>query len=471
MTISNWNGSVHFTPEKIEAPTSLERLIEIVKDTVTFPGPLRAIGELHSLNEAAATGGTAIFMRHFDKIGEPEGSSGRQTIRVGAGVRMIDLKEALKRHGLQLEVVPEIGNATAGSVACCGTKDSSLGPRGLGQISSCVVGVRMILADGRDEPIVDPDRLRIIRSSYGLLGIIHEVTFALKPRTKVRYKYKRVKLGDWLAVGQPLPAPASRDILGPKAHGFLGFLIPRKRVLFVERRTIARFQGALPGFDWLKLQLRTIAWMTGARPFAGLLRFLPRRLQHRISTAWSQLLEGGLLDFFFVRLLGRFSTFRADAMIDFTRPAPSYFEFTFWAFPASRWAEIVPKFFDFWDAFERRTGFRPRLPVEVYFIRQDPNAILSFSAVEDIFTLDLVNWTDEEPPLWKQMNEEFNEFAARHGGRPLLNQTKHLSPAVAERLWKQTRGWQQLSDTRDALDRNERFLTPFFKERLPKPTP
>jgi hypothetical protein len=82
-----------------------------------------------------------------------------------------------------------------------------------------------------------------------------------------------------------------------------------------------------------------------------------------------------------------------------------------------------------------------------------------------------VNWTDEEPPLWKQMNEEFNEFAARHGGRPLLNQTKHLSPAVAERLWKQTRGWQQLSDTRDALDRNERFLTPFFKERLPKPTP
>jgi len=36
---------------------------------------------------------------------------------------------------MQTEVTPEIGNATAGSVACCGTKDASVA-EGLG------VGVR-----------------------------------------------------------------------------------------------------------------------------------------------------------------------------------------------------------------------------------------------------------------------------------------------------------------------------------------
>jgi hypothetical protein len=42
-------------------------------------------------------------------------------------VELIQIRDALRPHGMELEVSPEIGNATAGSVACCGTKDASLG--------------------------------------------------------------------------------------------------------------------------------------------------------------------------------------------------------------------------------------------------------------------------------------------------------------------------------------------------------
>jgi hypothetical protein len=101
----------------------------------------------------------------------------------------------------------------------------------------------------------------------------------------------------------------------------------------------------------------------------------------------------------------------------------------------------------------------------VYFIRRDDSALLSFSPEEDIFTLDMVNWSDEAPPVWMAMNRAFNEFAARHGARPLLNQTKGLLPAVARQLW--TPAWHALADARRTADPEERFLTPFFRDILP----
>lgn len=462
MTISNWNGSVRFAPAVVETPSGTNRdelkrrLVEIVTDRTRWPSPLRAVGELHSLNEAAATEGTVVFMRNFDWI---DVAPDRQTVTVGAGVRMIDLKERLKPLGRQLEVTPEIGNATAGSVACCGTKDSSLRD-GPGQISSCVKSVRVIRADGRDDEISQPDELAVLRSSYGLVGIIYEVTFHVVKRVKVKYRYKRIRLDDdWLAKG-------TTALLGD-ADGFLGFMLPYRRRIIVERRYEVKNAWRVPVWDGLKAWARTFAWTTGARPFMGLLRPLPRRWQHFISKAWSEYLEGRGFDLFFLWFIGGFASWRADAMIDFKRPVSSYFEFTFWAFPAGEWPRIVPDFFEFCDAFRRRTGFRPRLPVEVYFIRQDARAALSFCRDGDIFTLDLVNWTDEEPALWKQMNVEFNEFAALHGGRPLLNQTKHLSPQVTQQLWGRMDGFQRIAKARELADRGRRFLTPFFEQRLP----
>jgi len=466
MTISNWNGSNRCAPAAVAVPRDVAELRAIVRDTSTYPSPVRALGELHSLNESIETNGTAVFMTHFKEIGTPIGG----TVTVGAGVRMIDLKNELKKHGLQLPVVPEIGNATAGSVACCGTKDSSLGTRGRGQISSTVVGVRLIDATGTDTHVTNPHELRVIRSSYGLLGIIHEVTFEVEPRKKVWYDYQRITLE---------PLPRLEDVLGD-ADGFLGFLLPYRRELIVERRQLAedrrrmtlrgprltRAHGPRP-LDGLKLALRTFAWRWGARPFNTLLHWLPKRFQRVVLDAWIAVLERGGLRLFFMKLLTRFESYRADAMIDFNRPVSSYFDFTFWAFPVSSWSRVVPEYLDFCDAFRRQTGFRPALPTEVYFIRHDDAALLSFSADEDIFTLDMVNWSDEEPAYWAAMNRSFCEFAAERGGRPLLNQTKGLTPLVAHRLHKRTNAWSVLARERASRDPDKRFLTPFLSDLLP----
>ena len=462
MTISNWNGSNRCTPAVIVAPLDLAELIAVVRDAAAYPSPVRAVGELHSLNESIETVGTAVFMKHFSQIGEPDRQT--NTVTVGAGVRMIDLKDALKKYGLQLPVVPEIGNATAGSVACCGTKDSSLGPTGRGQISSTVVGVRMVMAAGQTVHVTNPNELRLIRSSYGLLGIIYEVTFEVERRKKVWYEYERIKLDRWLKAGEPLPPPASRNILGG-ADGFLGFLLPYRRELIVERRRLARRHRPIAIWDRLKLWMRTFAWTTGARPLNAPLRLLPKRIQRKVIAAWIWILDHGFLKVFFLRVISRFASYRADAMIDFKRPVSSYFDFTFWAFPVSTWDKVVPAYLQFCERFLRQSDFRPALPTEVYFIRKDDSALLSFCPDEDIFTLDMVNWSDDEPSCWRSMNRAFNDFAAQHGGRPLLNQTKMLLPSVGMQVW--TPGWHTLANERRARDPQDRFLTPFFKGLLP----
>jgi FAD/FMN-containing dehydrogenase len=464
MTISNWNGSNRCTPAAIAEPETVPALIAIIRDRHTYPSPVRALGELHSLNESIETAGTAVFMTHFRKI---ELDRDKKTVAVGAGVTMIELNRALKKERLQLPVVPEIGNATAGSVACCGTKDSSLGPDGRGQISSAVVAMRMITAAGDDLEVTKPNELQLMRSSYGLLGIIYEVTFKVEQRQKITYSYKRIKLHRLLDAGQRLPAPASDQILGG-ADGFLGFLLPYRRELLIERRwrlrsRFARLNEPIMVWDRVKLALRTFAWKTGARPFA-LPRVLPWRIRRRLIGLYVAVLERGL-HVFFIQLLSRFASYRADAMIDFKRPAASYFDFTFWAFPVRSWDRLVPAYLDFCERFRRQTGFRPALPTEVYFIRKDDSALLSFCPDEDIFTLDMVNWSDEEPASWAAMNRAFNQFAAEHGGRPLLNQTKYLLPPVAKQLW--TDGWQTLATERRKRDPHNRFLTPFFEGILP----
>src|SRR5262245_51424973 len=248
MTVSNWNGSACCAPAEIVAPRDVDELVDVVTNTDLYPSPLRAVGERHALKECFTTTVTVVLMHHFDEIGDPVGG----TVTVGAGVRMIDLMRKLKQTPWrsQLAVVPEIGNATAGSVACCGTKDSSLGPNGLGQISSTVIGVEMIDSRGQRVSVTDaadPRRLRDIRSSYGLLGVVYSVTFSLQSLQKVTYQYVSMKLD---------PLPSFTSVVGD-ADGFLGFLLPYRREIIVERRRIAAENTRIGWMDRLGRRLRT----------------------------------------------------------------------------------------------------------------------------------------------------------------------------------------------------------------------
>lgn len=204
-TFSNWNQSAHSRPSVVAIPGSVDELVEIVRNEEKYPSPVRAAGHFHSMNACFETTGTQVLMHHFTDVSV---DTEAMTITVGAYVKMIQIRDELRRHGMQTEVMPEIGTASAGSVACGGTKDSALGEIGLGQISSTVIRVKLVNPAGDVEEISeadDPERMRAIRCSYGLFGIIFEVTFRIQPFVQLHYSYESLRLD---------PTPSVEQIFG-----------------------------------------------------------------------------------------------------------------------------------------------------------------------------------------------------------------------------------------------------------------
>jgi hypothetical protein len=436
MKVENWNRTAACHPSRVVDPTNLDHLVRIVEnqDVEQSPTPVRAVGSLHSLNPCFTTTGTLVRMKspEFRRIQDPK--DGRVT--VGAGVTMFELKEALKPHGLQIAVTPEIGNATAGSVACCGTKDASLGS-GPGQICSCVVGARIVDASGTDRAVT-PAELPAFRSSYGLLGVVHEVTFETCPLQQVRYAAESLPLA-----GLTFPrALASAD-------GFLGFLFPDHRTMVVERRTLV--PGARPQFipDHVNLLARTKIWKKGGFPFV----LDPPAFDVEFNVGFPLL---------------SFVADRVDAMIDFRQGGEHFFDFAFWAFPRRTWDTAIPAYVDFCHEFLGSTGFRPALPTEVYHMTRYDAALLSPSKGEDVFTLDMVHMvfpdrpdTQRDRDLWDQMNDDFNQrIALPFGARPLLNQTKRLTRSIVDTALGDD--WKRFAGLRATADPTARFRSDFF---------
>ena len=76
-------------------------------------------------------------------------------------------------------------------MATAATKDSSF-PGGFGQVSSYVTAVRLVTPHGKLREITErdnPKEMRIIRSSYGLFGIVYEVTIKVRPTTALAVRH------------------------------------------------------------------------------------------------------------------------------------------------------------------------------------------------------------------------------------------------------------------------------------------
>src|SRR5206468_2945540 len=121
-------------------------------------------------------GGTLIRMK-MNRILNIDAKS----VTVEGGAIYIDIADELRKHGLQFHVTTEIGNLSAGSAACCGTKDSSF-PGEYGQVGSYVTRVKMVLPSGEIVEITDdqPELMQKVRCSYGTFGIVFEVTFKVR---------------------------------------------------------------------------------------------------------------------------------------------------------------------------------------------------------------------------------------------------------------------------------------------------
>jgi UDP-N-acetylenolpyruvoylglucosamine reductase len=177
--VHNWFGNITSFPQVVIEPRNVQELITVMRDATAYPSPVRAVASKHPTAACGmADNGTLVVMRQMNRILD----IGPDTVTAEAGALYIDVAKVLRRRNLQFFVNPEIGSLSMGSAACCGTNDASI-PGEFGQVCSYAIAMKMVTPSGQVVEVTEeqPEFLQAMRSSYGLFGIVYEVTFRVKP--------------------------------------------------------------------------------------------------------------------------------------------------------------------------------------------------------------------------------------------------------------------------------------------------
>ncbi|HEX6340608.1 FAD-binding protein [Umezawaea sp.] len=176
----NWAGNVVFSAEHVEAPTTAERLREVVATA----GKAHVLGAGHSFSRIADTTGTLITLR--DLPASVEVSADRRSARVGAGLRLAEVATLLDAEGLALHNLPSLPHITvAGAVA---TATHGSGDRN-GSLASAVRSLDLITADGGTTTLArGDDRFDGAVVSFGSLGVVTSVDLDVVPAFEVEQR-------------------------------------------------------------------------------------------------------------------------------------------------------------------------------------------------------------------------------------------------------------------------------------------
>jgi FAD/FMN-containing dehydrogenase len=445
-SITNYDGGITTTPQQHVHPKTVQELQEILRDTQKYPSPVRAMGSNHSLTPCAASTGTIVSMDGFTRIVKID--TEKKTLTAQAGLQLVDAAAAIRKKDLQFMLNIEIGNITLGSAACCQTKDSLDGVE-LGQVNSYVTAIKWVSPSGElmeASESKNPELLPYIRASYGLAGIVYEVTFKLKPLEIISFNYDVHDVDD------------IKDSTIKKA--------------IAENQSIVMWTVG----DDVVIQSRNKAkklkheFLADAREFGWnfLAAYTGRGIRDRFAgTGIGRIKEtlGGGLELAFYRLLsasGGFTLEAPDKTINYSKtPQSARYAFTFWAFPRAEYVKNLKDYVKWADAYHKRTGFRCNMPLGSYFIRKDRSSLLSYTWDGDIISLDPIHApSDREPDAWPTFLKAFNEWAHQRGGLPLLNQSpfvtkQHVVDAYGAR-------WKKLGDWLRVIDPERRMVNDFF---------
>lgn len=448
-TLTNYDGSISATPRQIVRPTTVAEIQAALKDRTKYPSPVRAMGSHHSLTPCAISEGTVIDMSRMTRVIQIDPARGTMTAE--AGLQYIDAATALRKQKLQFHLNIEIGNMTLGSAACCHTKDALDGHE-FGQVGSYVTAVKWVNPAGELEEASEdrhPDLLRMVRSSYGLCGVIYEVTLRIKPIEAAQFTYLP------RPVAELTDAEVKRII--DEAEGLVCWTLGRTSVFQTKTRIDDAGKVA-----WFQAEGRRMLWNNTAAFWARAIdQFLDGPIEELAQDKAMRLTRA---IFHLLQMTGGLYILDPDKTIDYRHTeAPGRYAFTFWAFPREEWLSALRAYLDFADDHHRRFGFRCNMPLGSYYIRKDDKAILSYSSQGEIFSLDPIHAVSDQA-AWDRFLKEFNEFATKRNGIPLLNQSPFVTRAHCEKAFGAR--WTEFSRWVRSVDPDRRMLNPFFAELL-----
>ena len=450
-TVTNWFGNIVSHPAVVVEAASVDDIVAILKNPAQYPSPVRAVGSNHSTSPCGtADGGTLIKMSKMNAITD----IGGDTVTAQGGAIYIDIAQELQKHNQQFYVNTEIGSLSAGSAACCGTKDASM-PGEFGQVNSYISGMKMVLPSGDLLEVTDaqPELMQQARSSYGTFGIVYETTFRVRPLLPMAVHHETFQLEDFTTQLPQLKA---------RGESMMFYIFPFDNLITVEfRHYNPAAEGPPNRIAW---PLRNYMWATAGPLFCARVEseIANKDIRYGVINSFCALWRFKLENF-----VSSDYTIAADQIIRYPTVADdSRYTFSLSAFPEATYTSVLADYFAFCKQYYAQQGYRTNMLNVGYWIAQDQSSLLSYSYDGGVMTIDPVSTGN---PGWPEFLTAYNQFCSAHGGIPLFNQTDGITPAqlqkaLGDRLTK-------FAATRRTYDPQGRLLNSYFREMLGETTP
>ncbi len=412
-----------------------EDLPVLLSNTKSYPTPVRMVGADYSQTRCVGgDGGTTVDTSGLDRIIE----FGDHSVRAQAGVRLSTLVRALAERGQELLLTPEIGNMSLGAIAMSTLPQASYG-KGVAQMSALVTEMKIVTPQGKAMTVTerDADLMRVLRSSFGLLGVVHEVVLRVRPSIPVKIDYQVLTLKDFtqrFAALVELPGAMRLHIS------------PFQDRITVERRSLDNAAEMTRSGIW---QIRNSV-MRNVLPAFG-------------STVGSVLAGPGLRS---AVLSGVHRALRATLdpaargvtmyAHEWMRDLPkeswrARHTYSMWAFPIAHYPRVLAEYFAFCKAHYKENHYRCNVVSGASRLHQDKSSLFSVSYAGPMFTLEPSS-TGEGG--WDEFLIDFNDLSSKLGGTPTFNQTRALQPEhIKKAFGERARLFQALRQRTDPLNR------------------
>jgi L-gulonolactone oxidase len=373
-------------PAVVVRPTSAKEIVQILLNPKRFPSPVRPMGSGSSITRCiTANGGTIVDMTAMNRVLRIE----EDTVTIQPGIALSDLADVLAERGMELIGGFDLANRTVGGAVCGAGLEATIAGD-VSQFGGHATQLKVISPVGKKFVVTDKTKslLSLMRLSYGLLGIVYEVTVRIRPIQSFTSKTAKVSFKDFTKLGPRLTAAGS---------GVKLFLFPFNDRIFFELR---QPNNDLPGRKDYVWKIRDWALYSAlpvvAKSLARALPFKPIRypLLDNIGQATQSWMANGR---------ERKSSNAAEQSGRYRTLGPQRFTYCTWAFPAGNIAKVAASYKLFCKTFYQRTGFRCDMPTIAYRLNQDRTALLSPSFDGQLFTIsplstDDSGWDDRGGP-------------------------------------------------------------------------
>jgi FAD-linked oxidoreductase len=431
---SNWSGQQRCRPARREQPADESELVSVVRRAAADGLVLRPVGSGHSFGALCVTDGVQVDLSRLDGVLGLDAETG--VVRVQAGISLHDLSLALHDRGRALQNLGDIDRQTVAGALSTATHGTG---EVFGNLSTQMVGGRLVTADGTVRELADPgdpdgpDLLRAARVSLGALGVLSEVSLQTVPAFRLHKREQPRALDDVLAGLDELVA-------GHDHVEFYAVPYSRRALVLTSRRTD---EPADPPPAW-----RT--WLTDdllANRALGLLQRTGRRVprsQPALGRLTGALLSGS------TRLDDSHRVFVTERRVRFTESE--------WAVPRAAARDAVHAV----TRLVERQRLPVSFPVEVRFAAGD-DALLSTTYGRPTAYVAVHQFVGSE---WQPYFRAVEEVMLDLDGRPHWGK-RHEAPAAL--LAGRYPEWSRFAELRAGLDPDSLFVNDHLARTLGVP--